>query len=73
MNVTELFEKSKLLGFENDEIDEVLEFLRFYDGQIGIRRAGVCGLCKERKTEQCPWPNQSNLQQPCCLTFKYKF
>lgn len=70
MTITELIEFAEKFGLLDDDAQEVLQFANNYE-HFDIKR-GVCGMCANRKTEYCPFPHQSGLHFPICLTFAAK-
>ena len=70
MTIKELMKFAEKYRMTNDDAQEVLQFATHQD-VIDIKR-GVCGLCANRNTETCPFPNQCKLSMPICLTFKKK-
>ena len=62
--VKELYDEAAKYGVENEPIDEVEMFL------CAPKARGVCGCCKKRKTDECPWPFTARLLNPICLEFE---
>ena len=64
--VQEFYEEAVKYGVQDEPIDEVTQFL------LAPKSRGVCGICKHRKTYECPWPNSSKLASPICMEFEPK-
>ena len=62
--VQELYDEAVKYCVQDEPIDEVESFL------CAPKARGVCGCCKHRKTQKCPWPQSSRLTDPICLDFE---
>lgn len=69
MTVRELYKGAKELNLLDEDIDEVESLFRL---PPEVFNRGVCGLCKHRKTDICPWPHTARCGAPICLTFEKK-
>lgn len=56
-------------GFENELVSDVVSFIKLINSQKS-REVSVCGHCHNRKMEGCPFPDQSELTMPPCLSFR---
>ena len=69
MTVRELFVLAYAHGMADEDLEEVQTYLKL---PTSVIERGVCGDCKHRKTDMCPWPKSANIACPICLTFEKK-
>ena len=69
MTVRELFVLANARGIADEDLEEVQTYLKL---PTSVIERGVCGDCKHRKTDMCPWPKSANIACPICLTFEKK-
>lgn len=69
MTIQELYDKSKELGIEKDEVKEAIQFIELHE-MDEERPNALCGYCNVRGSKECTFPDRSKLWMPACLTFK---
>lgn len=69
MTIKKLYEQACALGIENDELEEVVKFCKIHFSGKSKQKA-MCGYCKNRNAESCPYPNISKMYYPACLDFE---
>lgn len=69
MTVRELFVLADAHGIADEDLEEVQTYLKM---PTSVIERGVCGDCKHRKTDVCPWPQMAKITCPICLTFEKK-
>lgn len=69
MTVQELIDKTKEYDLLDEEVEEVVQYLRLPKVLLA---KGVCAMCSTRKTPDCPFPHTCFLYCPKCENFKPK-
>lgn len=72
MTIKELYEQACELGVEDEELEEVEKFCKYHFSGKGGRLMAICGYCKNRKKDKCPWPTSCQLEHPACNEFENK-